>query len=135
MTRKAGIMTKGFFMIGSPLETRKTLEDTIRFILELPLDDFQATFFTPLPGCEIYQTIQDYGEFEDDWSKMNMWYPVFVPEGLSRNELIGYAKRAFRKFYFRPKMIWRYLKSLGRPGSVTRLGTGVYSMIRYQLFG
>lgn len=133
MTRKAGIQTKGFFMIGSPLETPATIEDTIRFMLELPLDDFQTTFFTPLPGCELYETIQTYGELEDDWSKMNMWYPVFVPKGMTRRELVVHAKRAFRRFYFRPKTLWGYLKTLGRPGAIRKLVLGVYSMLRYQL--
>jgi radical SAM superfamily enzyme YgiQ (UPF0313 family) len=133
MTRKAGIQTKGFFMIGSPLETPKTIEDTIRFTLELPLDDFQTTFFTPLPGCELYETIETYGTLEDNWSKMSMWYPVFVPNGMSREELILYAKRAFRRFYFRPKILWGYLKTLRKPGAVRKLAVGVYSMLRYQL--
>jgi radical SAM superfamily enzyme YgiQ (UPF0313 family) len=133
MTREAGIQTKGFFMIGSPLETPKTIEDTIRFTLELPLDDFQTTFFTPLPGCELYETIESYGTLEDDWSKMSMWYPVFVPKGMSRDELIIYAKRSFRRFYFRPKILWGYLKNLRKPGAVTKLASGVYSMLRYQL--
>lgn len=133
MTHEAGIKTKGFFMIGSPLETLKTIEQTIRFALELPLDDFQTTFFTPLPGCELYHRIRDYGELEDNWSKMNMWYPVFVPAGLSRRELMAAAKRAFRRFYFRPKILWAYLKVFKRPGAPTKLVTGVYSMLRYQL--
>ncbi|MBW1858929.1 MAG: cobalamin-dependent protein [Deltaproteobacteria bacterium] len=133
ITRQAGIQTKGFFMIGSPLETRKTMEDTIRFMLELPLDDFQTTFFTPLPGCELYETVETYGKLEDDWSKMNMWYPVFIPRGLSKHELVVYAKRAFRKFYFRPRIMWGYLKTLRKPGSVAKLAVGVYSMLRYQL--
>jgi radical SAM superfamily enzyme YgiQ (UPF0313 family) len=133
MTRKAGIKTKGFFMIGSPLETPNTIEDTIRFILELPLDDFQTTFFTPLPGCELYETIEEYGELEDDWSKMNMWYPVFVPNGLSQRELVISAKRAFRKFYFRPKILWGYLKTFKKPGALTKLAMGIYSMLRYQM--
>ena len=133
MTRAAGIQTKGFFMIGSPLETPETIEDTIRFTLELPLDDFQTTFFTPLPGCELYETIETYGKLEDDWSKMNMWYPVFVPNGMSREELVFYAKRAFRKFYFRPRIVWAYLKTIRKPGALAKLAVGVYSMLRYQL--
>ena len=133
MTRESGIQTKGFFMIGSPLETPKTIEETIRFTLELPLDDFQTTFFTPLPGCELYETIETYGKLEDDWSKMSMWYPVFVPNGMSRDELILHAKRAFRRFYFRPEIIWGYLKALRKPGAFTKLAVGVYSMLRYQI--
>jgi hypothetical protein len=64
---------------------------------------------------------------------MNMWYPVFVPEGMSQHELVASAKRAFRRFYFRPKVLCSYLRALRKPGAVTKLATGIYAMLRYQL--
>jgi anaerobic magnesium-protoporphyrin IX monomethyl ester cyclase len=135
MTRKAGIKSKGFFMAGSPLETKQTLKDTMRLILDLPLDDFQITFFTPLPGCDLYDKVSYYGDLENDWSRMNMWYPVFIPHGLSREELISYSKRFFIRFYTRPAIIRRYLQMLKNPGALNKLAVGVYSMLRYQIFG
>jgi anaerobic magnesium-protoporphyrin IX monomethyl ester cyclase len=134
-TRKAGIKTKGFFMAGSPLETEKTLKETLAFILDLPLDDFQVTFFTPLPGCELYKEIERYGRLEDDWSKMSMWHPVFIPHGLTGAALVSFSKKAFLGFYGRPSIILNYLEMLKKSGAVKKLATGVYSMLRYQLFG
>lgn len=135
MTREAGINTKGFFMIGCPLETRRTLQDTLNFILKLPLDDFQVTFFTPLPGCQLYEKIKEYGDLDNDWSKMNMWYPVFVPYGLSKDDLVSFSKRAFFRFYWRPSIILNYLQMLKKSGAINKLATGIYSMLRYQFFG
>ena len=135
MTHKAGIKSKGFFMAGCPLETKQTLKKTLRFILDLPLDDFQITLFTPLPGCELYNESARYGDLDNNWAKMNMWYPVFVPHGLSRRELIRFSKHAFLRFYARPAIIRSYLAMLKKPGALEKLTVGIYSMLRYQIFG
>lgn len=111
-TRNAGIRTKGYFMIGIPGDTRETIEQTIDVAKRLELDDFQTTFCTPFPGTELYGIAAQYGEFEDNWKKMNMWDIVFVPNGLSKEDLTYFSKRAFREFYFRPPIIFSYLKTV-----------------------
>ena len=109
-TRKAGIRSKGFFMMGNFLETKQTLQKTIDFAKKIKLDDFHVTFLTPLPGSEIYSIADKYGTFNNDWRKMSMWYPVFIPKGLSRDILERYKKKAILRFYLRPRIILAYLK-------------------------
>ncbi|MEP9411482.1 MAG: cobalamin B12-binding domain-containing protein [Candidatus Brocadia sp.] len=115
MTHKAGIRTKGYFMIGHPTETQKTIFETIDFAKSIPLDNFQATYFTPFPGSPAYDVVDKYGAFEKDWEKMNMWDIVFVPHGFSKNDLRRYLKIVHRKFYFRPRIIWSYIKLMRDP--------------------
>lgn len=115
MTHKAGIRTKGYFMIGHPTETEETIFETIDFAKSIPLDNFQATYFTPFPGSPAYDIADKYGEFEKDWKKMNMWDIVFVPYGFSRNDLRRYLKMVHRKFYLRPRIIWSYIKLMRHP--------------------
>lgn len=112
LTQKAGIFAKGFFIIGHPKETKKTIEKTINLARSLPLSD--ASFFkmTPLPGCQLYQKAGRYGKFDDDWRKMNLMTAVFVPWGLNKKELDDYQKQAFREFYLRPRIIFSYLKRI-----------------------
>ena len=109
ITRKAGIEVGGFFMLGCPNETEKTIKKTINYLLKLNLNDFHISFFTPFPGSEIYKSYAMYGKFKNDWKKLNGWYPVFVPWGLNENLMIKFSKYAFRKFYLRPKIIFQYL--------------------------
>lgn len=112
ITREAGIYTKGFFIVGHPNETRKTLEDTINFAKRLVLNDISVNMLTPYPGSEIYPIAGRYGEFESNWEKMNLLNCVFIPWGLKREDLEYYSKRLWREFYLRPRIIGTYLKRI-----------------------
>lgn len=110
--RDLHIRTKGFFILGHPGETPKTIEQTIRLTLDLPLDDIVVTLNTPLPGTEQYESAGNYGTLDNlDWSTFNMWNPVFIPTGLSRDLMISKHKEFYRRFYLRPRIIARYLLS------------------------
>lgn len=129
-TKRAGIRTRGFFMMGHFLETRETIEETIRFMNGIPLDDFHFTYFTPLPGTPAYGIADRHGEFDRAWNKTSMQIPVFVPEGLTAEELEGYSKKAYSKFYFRPRVIAAYLRLLLKyPGNVQRLWNGLVALM------
>ncbi|OGS55076.1 MAG: hypothetical protein A3J79_01170 [Elusimicrobia bacterium RIFOXYB2_FULL_62_6] len=112
MTHDAGISPCGFFIIGSPGETKETLEQTVQLAVDLPLDEAHFSFMTPFPGSELYTTAREYGEFDNDWDKLHGWLPVFVPRGLTVRDLEHYSKKAFRSFYFRPRIIFSYLKKI-----------------------
>ena len=109
MTKKAGISPCGFFMLGMPTETKDDIEDTIRFSRYLDLDEAHFSFCTPIPGCEMHDTAKGYGSFDDDWRKMSMWNPVFVPWDLTSKQLVKYWKKATLGFYLRPRIIWSYI--------------------------
>lgn len=109
LTKNSGIKTKGFFMIGHPIDTHQTINDTINFAIKIKLDDLQSSVFTPLPGSEIYEIAHKYGKFDNDWEKMNYWNILFIPNNLTANDLRNSQKKLFRKFYFRPKIIFTQL--------------------------
>lgn len=92
-THEAGMRVKGLFMAGNPLETRETLARTEGFIQETGIDDVAWAAFTPLPGTAIYKTAGQYGSFEDDWRRMNLWTPLFVPWGLTREDIEAHLTR------------------------------------------
>lgn len=129
-TRKVGIRSKGFFMLGNFLETEETLRKTIDFAKRIKLDDFHATFLTPLPGSEIYNIVDKYGTFERDWNKMSMWYPVFIPKGLTRDILERYRKKAFLGFYLRPCIIAGYIKSIKSIADIKKILKGGYALLK-----
>jgi len=108
-TRKAGISAHGFFILGCPTETKETIEETIDLIKIADLNSIQLTFFTPYPGTEIYPDIDKYGQFTQNWENMTDWNPVFVPNGFTKDELVGYHKKILKIFYLRPKILMSFV--------------------------
>jgi anaerobic magnesium-protoporphyrin IX monomethyl ester cyclase len=130
LTRKAGIRTVGYFMVGNFGETQETIDETIKFACDLGLDDFRMSFFTPLPGTRAYSEAEKFGEFENDWGKMNLFSPVFIPHGMTKQQLIDSQKIAIRKFFFRPRAVWSYLKMVRNPIIAAK---GAYLLGHYML--
>lgn len=112
MTRAAGISPCGFFIIGSPGETRQSMQATIDLAVGLPFEEAHFSFMTPFPGSELYRRAHEFGTFDNDWRKLHGWLPVFVPHGLTAQDLETYSKKAFRAFYFRPRIIAAYLAKI-----------------------
>ncbi len=136
-TNEAGIHSRGYFMIGCPGETEETIEKTTRFIRESGLNDFHVTFCTPMPGAELFDTAHNYGAFGRDWKKLGFWDPVFIPKGMTRQQLIESHRQMYRKFYVRPSIILRYLIKLliTNPRSlINTLQAGFY-VAKYALGG
>jgi len=107
--KKAGLKVKGNFIFGFPGETPETLEETMKFALDLKIDFFQQNFLTVWPGCEISDEMskspQDAHQFGDDWDKLAHQRVTFVPAGMTKDQLINASKKAFRRFYLRPRII------------------------------
>lgn len=111
----AGIIVKGFFMMGHPLDTSDTIDETISFAKELPLTDIVATFATPIPGSEFYSMAPRYGTLNlEDWSNFSYWKPVFEPAGLNGDTLYKKRKKFYRKFYLRPAALSRQIRKLSK---------------------
>ena len=109
----AGIDIAGFFILGFPGETTKTIKETIDFAAELPL--VRANFFTylPFPGTESYEKLLASGELKDvDWERFYFTNAAYVPRGITRKELKNLHRLAFAKFYLRPNIILYQLKSI-----------------------
>lgn len=129
MTKKAGISMKGYFIIGLPGETRESIKKTIDFALELPIDDMALTIFTPYPGTPAYETIHEYGTFEEDWDAMTTLNASFVANGFTRDELIKINQATYRKFYFRPRIVLSYLKRMSGMRFFLIMAKGMYGLL------
>ena len=129
MTRDAGIEVGGFFMLGMPTETGEDVEATIQLSRKLELNDAHFTFFTPLPGCEVHKTAKQYGTFDSDWQKANMWNPVFVPSTMTEETLVRYWKRATMGFYLRPRVILSYARKIRSWRHIKVYLSGVLSLL------
>lgn len=116
-SKKAGIVNRGYFIIGFPTETKESIRKTINFAKKASLDMVQFNSFTPLPGAAIYENISQYGEFDDSWDKMNFVNSVFIPNGFDKNTLDKIIQEAYREFYLRPKTFLSFLKRVRNVGT------------------
>jgi radical SAM superfamily enzyme YgiQ (UPF0313 family) len=135
-TNEAGIHSRGYFMVGCPGETQETVDKTIHFLTTSGLRDFHVTFCTPMPGAELFDTAQVHGEFERDWKKLGFWDPVFIPNGMTKQQLIESHRRMYRKFYLRPSVLLRYFfKLFTNPRSLLNTIQAGFYVAKYALSG
>lgn len=108
--KAAGLQTMGFFIFGLPADTEETMEDTIRFALELDPDMANFMIAAPYPGTELWEIARRDGRlFSLDWhdyaihdEKARYELPTLPPELVERK-----WHEANRRFYLRPSQLWR----------------------------
>ncbi len=61
MAKEEGLDTMGYFILGFPGETKDTIKQTMEFVDKSELDQAQFYTFIPLPGCEAYIKLEEYG--------------------------------------------------------------------------
>jgi anaerobic magnesium-protoporphyrin IX monomethyl ester cyclase len=121
-TDAAGIRSKGLFMLGYPGETLDTIEQTRRFVKEVPLTIMNLTKFTPYPGSPIYRELYGTNIRDDHWEKMNGMNFLWTPEGLSQEQLNSNYRKLLMHFYQTPRISWYYTKfTLQHPQHLLRL--------------
>ncbi len=76
MTKDAGIVPTGNFMIGYPTETREDIEATIHLIKALDLEFSSASVVTPFPGTALYDKCKRNGWLRsDNWEEYSYFHP------------------------------------------------------------
>ena len=92
------------FILGAPIETKKHIENSIKFIRSLPLDTVVIRPFYYEMGSDAWNEAVHEGKLtKDDW---------FVPAdsrkrlgNFTSEEIQNYLRLAYRGFYLRPQYI------------------------------
>ncbi len=111
--KKNKIKIYNYFVIGLPWETEKTVEETIRFAIEL--DSNFISFYTaaPLPGTRFFAYAMMNKLVTENLDFNNAYYiPTVRSHELSKERIFELHKQAVRRFYLRPKFILKTLLSL-----------------------
>jgi len=108
ITKKVGLKAYGLFMIGFPSENDRTIRHTINFAKELNLDYATFNILHPIPGTEIFELAkkgQGIKFISDDLGKKAVGYTNMGLPTISKKRLAKYQKRAYKKFYLRPRFL------------------------------
>ena len=114
---QAGVVIHGTFILGLPVETRQTIENTINFAKELDVFSLQVSLAAPYPGTELYEMAKQNGWFVkkdktdlvelDGLQQSTLEYP-----GLDKDKIFEEVDRFYRTYYLRPKPIMRIIKTM-----------------------
>jgi hopanoid biosynthesis associated radical SAM protein HpnJ len=124
-----GILIHGTFILGLPGETRSTIEETIRFAQEMNPETLQVSLASPYPGTGFYDYVTknnflnvDSLVDETGYQKCTVSYPE-----VSADEIFRAVETFYRRYYFRPRYIWKSIKKMAtsREEAKRLLGEGV----------
>jgi radical SAM superfamily enzyme YgiQ (UPF0313 family) len=116
LAKETGFETVLFFMVGNLYETEKTVQKTIDFAKELDPDYAQFNIAAPYPATELYEVIKKEGKFLiTDWDAYGSFETRnYFEHGQIKGDFAArMQKKAYRTFYFRPKIILRTLRRDG----------------------
>jgi radical SAM superfamily enzyme YgiQ (UPF0313 family) len=135
LTKMAKIDVRGAFMIGSPIETKETVLQTLDFAIELNPELAIFNITTPYPGTAMFEQVKRKNLIMTyDWDDYDLSKPVMRLEHISQQEISDLYRYCYRKFYFRPKYILMRLIRLLRNPSEMKLAwdsvKGVFSFLR-----
>jgi hopanoid biosynthesis associated radical SAM protein HpnJ len=107
--RELGIVTHGTFILGLPGETKETIEETIRFAIEVNPHTIQISLAAPYPGTFLYKQALENGWLVDENAQLltdrgiqaaSLSFPH-----LSHTEIFESVDDFYKRFYFRAPKI------------------------------
>ncbi len=111
--KKNRIKIYNYFVIGLPWETEETVEETIKFAIELDSNFISFYTATPLPGTKYFAYAMVNQLAEGNLDFVSAYYqPVVKSHTLSKERIFELHKQAVKRFYLRPRFILKTLFSL-----------------------
>ncbi len=108
LSKEMGFFTSGNFIIGATIETKKHIENTIKFAKSLPLDVAHFIILRYVYGSPLWNKAVEEGIIKQDE------YSVIADSQhnlgrFTKEELKNYCMKAHRNFYLNPHYIIRQL--------------------------
>jgi len=135
LCKEVGIETGCYLMMGFPNETKIELCQTANIGIELDASIIGVHLTQLMPGTELFAISVREGlvphNIFDAYAKgeLKAW-PIYVPRTMSLNDMIKARRDAYRRFYFRPKVM---LHRIGKDFKSMKALTGDIQMA-LQLF-
>jgi hypothetical protein len=117
-TDRVGISAFGYFLTGSPGDTWDTMRQTVDFAKSLPLDFAIFNSLTPFPKTPLYEEYYlpcTAHDFWADYIRSPKPLDTFIGRpwiDIDDEAIARFTHKAMLEFYFRPKQVWRAIKSV-----------------------
>jgi len=133
-TKRVGIETLAYFIIGSPGETIADIEHTIKYAKELNPDYCHFAIMTPYPDTPLYQSGLTKGAYNDYWTEFarepgNGFKTPYWGE-IEEEELDRLLNKAYKGFYLRPRQVMREIWKTRSMGSIAKKAKAALGIIR-----
>jgi radical SAM superfamily enzyme YgiQ (UPF0313 family) len=110
--KQAGLHVQTTFMFGIPGETWDEGLRTIDFACELGADVASFHAIVPFPGTWLHDHVAELGTVSAELRDFTYQGAAFVPHGMTRDQLRELRRRAYTRFYSRPRFLARRLLRL-----------------------
>ncbi|MCW5839818.1 MAG: radical SAM protein [Caldilinea sp.] len=113
--KAAGIKNWGYFIIGLPGETEESIQETIAYAKELPVDIALFHIAAPYPGTPFFYEVVENNWFRPGtkWEEVDMDQSTVLDYGnLTAERLEYWQKRATREWSLRPGPMMTFVKGL-----------------------
>jgi radical SAM superfamily enzyme YgiQ (UPF0313 family) len=105
--KEVGLDTRAAYILGNVGETKEMMEQTLRFAIELDTDYAMFNILTAYPGTELWKLAEKNG-----WLRVKNYdysvsdFTLKLPT-VSQKEILDVYQKVHRKYYLRPKIIFR----------------------------
>ncbi len=127
-SKAAGINNWGYFIIGLPGETEASIQETITYAKDLPLDIALFHIAAPYPGTPFFYEVVENGWFRPgtNWEEVDMDQSTVLDYADLHAERLEYwQKRATREWSLRPGPMLTFIKGMNTwEGFKSAMGVG-----------
>ena len=117
---KIGIWTHGFFVIGFPFETKKSMDNTLKFAIKSDLDFASFFLATPYPKTELYNIMRQKKMIKDiSWDSLRVSSSSIRTKYFTSKQLQKIQTSMFMKFvifrfinFLNPVKFWYRIKRM-----------------------
>ena len=118
IARRHGVLVIGFFMIGMPGETRDSIEDTLRYAIDIGVDIAKFAITVPYPGSKLFDALGRDQLDPEQCDQFTSWYDwtnqgdasLWSPEGFTPEEIVRLQRKLMLRFYARPRFVLSALR-------------------------
>ena len=135
--RDLGIVTLADYIIGMPWEkSHQDIKHSIDFLINLDPDYAQVSILKLYPNTSIYDQAVEEGVIEKGrWEKFALeptseFLVDHWDQHMDIHTLVKLQKNSYRRFYFRPKYIWRSLVNTKSRYELSSKVSGAFKLLR-----